>query len=322
MRVGTIAGMQVSTVGLGCNNFGRALDLEGTTRVVGAALDAGVTFFDTSDNYGEGRSQEHLAKALGSHRAGVIVATKFGVPVAGIPDSGGAAPDYVRRAVERSLRQLQTDYIDLYQLHKPDPDTPLSATLEVLDDLVRAGTVRAIGCSNLSATQMQEAATIARDEQLTAFVSAQVQYSLLHRAVEHDGVRSVCEQQDMALVPYYPLANGLLTGKVRRGERPVGRLRMDRYQDFLSDRNFDIVDRLRAFATERGRTMLDVAIGWLAAQPVVPTVIAGATSPEQVVSNVAAGRWRPTPEDLQVIDEITAPDEATRQGPASRRHST
>lgn len=305
MRVDTIAGLQVSPVGLGCNNFGRALDLARTMRVVGAALDAGVTFFDTSDNYGEGRSEEYLGKALGSRRADVIVATKFGVPVAGVPDSGGAAPEYIRRAVERSLRQLQTDYIDLYQLHKPDPNTPLVATLEVLDGLVRAGTVRFIGCSNLSATQMQEAAGIARNEQLTAFVSAQVHYSLLHRAVEHDGVRSVCEQEQMALIPYYPLANGLLTGKVRRGERPVGRLRMDRYQDFLSDRNFDIVDRLRAFADERGCTVLDIAIGWLAAQPVVPTVIAGATSPEQVVSNVAAGRWRPTSEDLQVIDEIT-----------------
>jgi aryl-alcohol dehydrogenase-like predicted oxidoreductase len=301
----TIAGLQVSTVGLGCNNFGRALDLAATMRVVGAALDAGVTFFDTSDNYGEGRSEEYLGKALGSHRADVIVATKFGMPVAGVRGSGGAAPEYVRRAVERSLRQLETDYIDLYQLHQPDPSTPLSATLEVLDGLVRAGTVRAIGCSNLPATQIQEAATIARDEQLAAFVSAQAQYSLLHRAVEHDGVRSMCEQEHMALIPYYPLANGLLTGKVRRGERPAGRLRMDRYQEFLSDRNFDIVHGLRAFSTERGCTMLDVAVGWLAAQPVVPTVIAGATSPEQVISNVAAGRWQPTPDDLQAIDEIT-----------------
>ena len=322
MLVGTIAGLKVSTVGLGCNNFGRALDLAGTTRVVHTALDAGVTFFDTSDNYGEGRSQEYLGTALGSRRADVVVATKFGVPVAGIPGSGGAAPDYVRSAVERSLRQLQTDYIDLYQLHKPDPNTPLVATLEVLDELVRAGTVRAIGCSNLSAAQMQEAADIARHEQLTAFVSAQVQYSLLHRAVEHDGVRSACEQEQMGLIPYYPLANGLLTGKVRRGERPVGRLRMDRYQEFLSDHNFDIVDRLRTFAAARGCTVLDIAIGWLAAQPVVPTVIAGATSPEQVVSNVAAGRWQPTQEDLQIIDEITASDEARHPAPASPERST
>jgi aryl-alcohol dehydrogenase-like predicted oxidoreductase len=322
MSGGTIGDLQVSTVGLGYNTFGRALDLAGTRRVVGAALDVGIAFFDTADRYGDGRSEEYLGKALGARRDDVVVATKFGVPIPGVPDSGGAAPAYVRRAVERSLRELGTDHIDLYQLHRPDPGTPLEATLEVLDGLVRAGTVRHVGCSNLTAEQMREAATIARREGFARFISAQVEYSLVHRDPETDGVRAVCEQQDMALIPYYPLAAGLLTGKVAPGERPTGRLRQDRYQAFLSDRNFRIVERLRAFADERGSTLLDVAIGWLAAQPVVPTVIAGATSPEQVASNVAAGRWRPSPEDLRIIDQITAPGAAAHPPPATHEAPT
>jgi aryl-alcohol dehydrogenase-like predicted oxidoreductase len=290
--------------------------------VVGAALDAGVTFFDTADRYGDGRSEEYLGRALGARRADVVMATKFGMPIPGVPDSGGAAPAYVRRAVERSLRELGTDHIDLYQLHRPDPHTPLEATLEVLDDLVRAGTVRHVGCSNFTAEQMREAATLARHDRFAGSISAQVEYSLVHRDPETDGVRAMCERENMALIPYYPLAAGLLTGKVTRGDRPTGRLRQDRYRTFLSNHNFRIVERLDAFADERGCTLLDVAIGWLAAQPVVPTVIAGATSPEQVASNVAAGRWRPGPEDLRIIDEITAPGAATHPPPATREAPT
>jgi aryl-alcohol dehydrogenase-like predicted oxidoreductase len=310
VRTARIGGLDVSVVGLGCNNFGRALDEEATRRVVDAALDAGVTYFDTSDNYGEGRSELLLGRALGARRADVVIATKFGMPVPGEDHTGGARPEYVARAVERSLRQLDTDWIDLYQLHKPDPATPIEETLGALRDLVDAGKVRSVGCSNLDASLLGTALAAAAAGELPAFVSDQVEYSLLHRGPEHDGLEARCREAGVALLPFYPLANGLLTGKLRKGETPTGRLRMDRYQEYLSERNFAVVEELRDFAAGRGLTMVEVAIGWLLARPAVPAVTPGATRPEQVVANVAAAAWQPTPDDLAALDAITA-------GPAS-----
>jgi len=306
MRTARIGALEVSVVGLGCNNFGRALDERGSAAVVHEALDAGVTHFDTSSNYGEGRSERYLASALGDRRKEVVITTKFGMPVAGVPDSGGARPEYIRRAVERSLHQLDTDYIDLYLLHHPDPSTPIDDTLAELNRLVDAGTVREIGCSNLDAGQLTEALESSRRNGGRAFIADQVEYSLLHRNPESDGLKSLSAEAEVALLPFYPLANGLLTGKLRRGEAPEGRLSMDRYQRFLSERNFAAVEQLRSFAQERGVSMVQVAIGWLLAMPAVPSVTPGATRPEHVVANVAAADWQPTNEDLSVLDSITA----------------
>ncbi|MGH9245325.1 MAG: aldo/keto reductase [Acidimicrobiales bacterium] len=209
MKPRTIGRLSVSVIGLGCNNFGRSLDARKTAAVVDAALDAGIVFFDTSDNYGDGRSEDFLARALGDRRDEVVIATKFGMPVAGFPGSGGAAPGYVERAVDRSLRRLRTDRIDLYQLHTPDPGTPIEDTLGALDGLVRAGKVLEIGCSNLTADQVTAAAAAARRRGTAPFVTHQVEYSLLHRDPEHDGVLDACPREGMTLIPYFPLAAGL-----------------------------------------------------------------------------------------------------------------
>jgi aryl-alcohol dehydrogenase-like predicted oxidoreductase len=306
MRTARIGSLEVSVIGLGCNNFGRALDLDGTRAVVDASLEAGITFFDTSDNYGEGRSESFLGQALGRRRDEVVIATKFGMAVSGVPDSGGADPSYIRRAVERSLEQLGTDHIDLYQQHKPDPSTPHEAILEELDRLVAAGKIREIGCSNLDAGTTRAAIELSRSGGLPAFVSTQVEYSLLHREPETNGLVDLHADHGLSILPYYPLASGMLTGKARRGEELVGRLRMDRYERFRSDRNFEVVERLRPFADERGLTMPQVALGWLASRPWVPAVTAGATRPEQVRANVAAAEWTPSEEDLRLLDGITA----------------
>ena len=311
MRTDTIGSLDISVVGLGCNNFGRALDAAGADAVVGAALDAGVTFFDSADAYGAAQSEVLLGRALSSRRDEVVIATKFGIPLPGVDGSGGASPRWVRRAVSDSLRRLGTDYIDLYYLHKPDPDTPIADTLEILDELVKAGTVREIACSNMSAEQLKEAATAAADTGRTRFVATQVEYSLIRRTPETNGVLDVVQRNDMRLVPYYPLANGLLTGKVRRGATPEGRLRMERYQDYLSDENLDIVERLEVLAAEHGRTLLEFALGWLLAQPAVPSVIAGATKPEQVQANAAAAA-RPLSDDE--VAAVTAATDRTRTG--------
>ena len=308
MRTARIGTLEVSKVGLGCNNFGRALDEQGSAAVVHQALDAGVTFFDTSSNYGEGRSERYLGLALGGRRAEVVIITKFGMPVPGVPDSGGARPEYIRRAVKRSLSELGTDYIDLYMLHRPDPATPIDDTLAELTRLVEAGTVREIGCSNLDADQLTEELESTRQSGGRAFIAHQIEYNLLHRNPESNGLKTLSAVNEIALLPYYPLANGLLTGKLRRGEQPQGRLSMGRYQDYLSERNFDVVDKLRTFAEERELSMVQVAIGWLLAMPEVPSVTPGATRPEQVLANVAAADWQPTADDLAVLDSITAPE--------------
>lgn len=293
-------------LGLGCNNFGRSLDERGAAVVVDAALEAGINFFDTSSNYGQGRSELYLSAALGSRRDEVVIATKFGQVVPGLEgDSGGADPPYIRKMVERSLRQLGTDHIDLYQLHKPDPATPIEATLETLAELVEEGVVREVGCSNLDASLLTEALDSSRLGGFPAFVANQMEYSLVHRDPETNGLLEVCREADVALVPYYPLAVGLLTGKVVPGEEPKGRLRMDRYRDFLTPGNFRVVEGIRDFADARGLTMPQVALGWLMSRPEVPTVPAGAMTPEQIRSNLAAADWEPDAEDLEELDRIS-----------------
>jgi aryl-alcohol dehydrogenase-like predicted oxidoreductase len=305
MRVQTrrIAALEVSVVGLGCNNFGARLEYPATERVVRAALDAGIFFFDTADIYGGTRSEEFLGRALGAQRDQVVIATKFGMRV---DDARrGAHPDYIRRAVEDSLRRLGTDRIDLYQLHEPDPGVPIADTLGALDALVRAGKVREIGCSNFSVEQLRAARAAVRPGN-ARFASLQNEYSLLHRDPEQ-GVLAECAREDMAFLPYFPLASGLLTGKYRRGaEAPEGtRLRAPRYARLLEDAKLAAVEQLEAFAASRGHTVLELAFAWLLSKPVLASVIAGATAPEQVRANAAAARWVLTPEDLADIDRIT-----------------
>lgn len=304
MRSAMIGEIEVSVVGLGCNNLGRALDQPASTRVVGAALDAGMTYFDTASNYGNGQSERFLGRALGHRRDEVVISTKFGVPVPGWDGSGGASPGYARQALDRSLAELGTDYIDIWMLHRPDPETPMEDTLATMHGAVEDGLVRQIGCSNLDARQLDEALSISGSRELSRFCCDQVEYSLVHRDPETGGLQDVCFERGVALLPYYPLGSGLLTGKTRRGREPEGRLKMDRYQRFLSSENFDIAEGLEEFSRERGLTMAQVALGWLLAQPAVPCVTPGATSEAQVASNVAAGDWQPDAEDLAELESL------------------
>ena len=298
------SGLAVSTVGLGCNNFGMRIDLDATTAVVDAALEAGITLFDTSDSYGD--SEEYLRQALGDRRDQVVLATKFGTDLKGAngPDWGArGSRRYVRKAVERSLRRLGTDWIDLYQIHYPDPATPIEETLSALTELVQEGKVRYLGCSNFAAWQVVDADWTARTAGLERFVSAQNHYNFLERDAEAE-LLPACDQFGVGVLPYFPLASGMLTGKYRRGDAPPegGRIAAWGMDHLLSDANFDVVERLESFASERGRTLLDVAMGGLAAQPAVASVIAGATSPQQVRDNAAAGTWEPTLEDVVALD--------------------
>ncbi|WP_157557547.1 aldo/keto reductase [Intrasporangium oryzae] len=303
------SGLTVSSVGLGCNNFGRRLDQDGTNAVVRQAVDAGITLFDTADIYGLGASEEMLGAALGSEREHVVVATKFGMDMQGAngPDWGvRGSRRYIRMAVEASLRRLGTDWIDLYQFHRPDPQTPMEETLAALDELVREGLVRYLGSSNLSGWQVVDADWIARTAGTERFVSAQNEYSLLERDVEEELVPA-CEHVGVGLLPYFPLASGLLTGKYRRGETAPAGSRLAGQDARLAGADWDTIEALEGYAAERGLRLIDVAIGGLAAQPVVASVIAGATSPEQVLDNVRAGSWEPSAEDLAALDAITAP---------------
>src|SRR5215207_1756968 len=297
-----IGSLEVSVVGLGCNNFGRRLDSDATSAVVDAALDAGITFFDTADVYGGTKSEEYLARALGQRRDEVVVATKFGSAVD--EQRKGARPEYVRQAVEDSLRRLGTDRIDLYQLHNPDPQVPIEDTLGALDELVKAGKVREIGCSNFSADQLHEAEAANRDG-TAGFVSVQNEYSLLHREPERD-VLPECERAGLAFIPYFPLANGLLTGKYRQGQdAPAGsRLDSGRGDRLLTEQNLTIVEDLIAFSESWGHTILELAFSWLLTRSAVVSVIAGATSSEQVRSNAAAAGWELTEAELAEVDSI------------------
>jgi aryl-alcohol dehydrogenase-like predicted oxidoreductase len=298
-----IGSLQVSVVGLGCNNFGWRLDADATAKVVHAALDAGVNFLDTADIYGDTKSEEYLGKALRGRREQAVVGTKFGMKVD--DQRHGAKPAYVRQAAEDSLRRLGTDYIDLYQLHQPDAETPIADTLAALDELVKAGKVREIGCSNFSAQQTREAEAALRPGG-AHFVSLQNEYSLLHREPERE-VLPECERSGLAFLPYFPLANGLLTGKYRAGRPAPQGTRIstqERFGKLLNQRNLEIVEGLIRFAESRGHTILELAFSWLLAHPVVASVIAGATSEQQVRSNAGAAGWKLTPADLAEVDRI------------------
>jgi aryl-alcohol dehydrogenase-like predicted oxidoreductase len=292
-----IRSLQVSVVGLGCNNFGWRIDAAATAAVVNAALDAEINFFDTADVYGGGQSEEFLGRALGKRRAEVLIATKFGMKLD--EERQGAKPEYVRRAAEDSLRRLGTDHIDLYQLHQPDPTVPLAETIGAMEELVHAGKVREIGCSNFTAELLREAGG--------RFASVQNQYSLLHREPEKD-VLPECIRQGIAFLPYFPLANGLLTGKYRLGQPPPPGSRGDAGfgPKVFTKRNLEVVESLIEFAESRGHTLLELAFSWLASRPAVASIIAGATSPEQVKANASAVNWKLTPQDLAEIDRRLA----------------
>ena len=302
------SGLQVSVVGIGCNNFGGRLDLEGTRAVVDAAVDLGITLFDTADVYGgKGASEELLGQALAGRRSDVVVATKFAGDMgygAAAGAKGGRA--YIRRAVEASLRRLGTDYIDLYQIHTPDPLTPIAETLAALDEVVKEGKVRYLGHSNFSGWQIADAAHVAREIGSTPFVSAQNHWSLLERGAEAEVVPSA-RHFGVGVLPYFPLANGLLTGKVRRGEPVPSGSRLASRDGYVTDDKLDRVEALAGWGKAHGRSLLEIAIGALAAQPGCGSVIAGAMSPEQVKANAEAGAWEPTSSDLAEIDGLVPP---------------
>jgi aryl-alcohol dehydrogenase-like predicted oxidoreductase len=303
------SGLQVSVAGLGCNNFGRRLDAAQTRAVVDKAVELGVTLFDTADVYGPGGlSEEYLGAALKPHRRNVVVATKFMGPMGEGPLWAGASRRYIFEAVDASLRRLGTDYIDLYQVHFPDVKTPIEETLRALDDLIRAGKVRYAGCSNFAGWQVVEAQLIARAGGLSPFISAQNQYNLLDRRIERELVPA-CNKYGLSILPYFPLASGFLTGKYRPGEPPPEGTRLaaagPMAERVMTEPNFHTLQQLEAFAAEREHTMVDLAVGWLASQPHVASVIAGATKPEQVEQNVAAATWRLSPDELPRVAAIT-----------------
>jgi aryl-alcohol dehydrogenase-like predicted oxidoreductase len=303
----------VSAVGLGCNNFGIRCDFEQTRAVVHKALDLGITLFDTADSYGRrGGSETLLGQILGPRRKEVVLATKFGTAMDDEGTLKGASRRYIKTAVEASLRRLQTDWIDLYQLHHPDPTIPIEETLRALDDLVRQGKVRQVGSSNFSGSMLVEADETARRAGLHAFVSAQNEYSLLRRAVEQDAIPAMVAC-GVSLLPYFPLASGLLTGKYRREDIPPGtRLATPRPHEsaFLAAANWKLIDALDRYCNERRHLLLDLAISWLLSKPVVACVIAGATKPEQLERNVSAALWSLTVDELADIDRICAFNEA------------
>jgi aryl-alcohol dehydrogenase-like predicted oxidoreductase len=303
METRKIGSLEATVVGLGCNNFGRRCDEQQTRLVVDAALDAGVTFFDTADIYGGTKSEEFLGEILQGRRDRVLLATKFGMEVT--PDKKGAAPAYVHQAVRDSLSRLRTDHIDLYQLHQPDPAVPIGDTLAALDELVRDGLVREIGCSNFTAEQLREAdAAVAGGA--ARFVSLQNELSLLARDDERDGLVGAREL-GLAYIPYFPLASGVLTGKYTRGEAPAPGTRLANYNERPSDAEFDLVDAYTVFASERDRTLLELAIGWLLSlDPPVASVITGATKPEQIRANAAASTWHLSDEELTAVATIAS----------------
>lgn len=303
------SGLRVSLVGLGCNNFGGRIDLEATRKVVHAALDSGITLFDTADIYGaRGGSETALGEVLGPRRKDIVLASKFGMEMDAEGVKKGGSRRYIVQAFEDSLRRLKTDWIDLYQLHRPDPLTPIEETLRALDDLIRAGKVRYVGCSNLASWQVADAQWTARDLGLNGFVSCQDHYSLLVRGIEKELIPAA-SHFGLGLLPYFPLANGMLTGKYRRGAPMPEGARMtttpQRAAEVLVEENWERVEKLSAFCEARGRTLLELAFSWLAAQPVVSSVIAGATKPEQVALNVKAAQWALSADDRAEIDAIT-----------------
>lgn len=303
METRTIGSLEVSVVGLGCNNFGMRIGRKETAAVVGAALEAGINFFDTADIYGGTKSETYLGAALGARRDDIVLATKFGAPYEG--HEGGASAAYIRRAVEDSLTRLGTDRIDLYQLHFPDPKTPIEETIGALVELVAEGKIREFGCSNFTVAMLEEAA--ATPARSPGFVSVQNQYNILYREPE-DGVLEYCERNEVAFLPFFPLASGLLSGKYRAGEPPPEGTRLaawgDRGASQLTDERLATVAALDELARHHGHRVLDLAFGWLLSRPAVASVIAGATRPEQVIANVAAGEWRPVEDVLAGVDAL------------------
>jgi aryl-alcohol dehydrogenase-like predicted oxidoreductase len=304
------SGLRVSVVGLGCNNFGMKLDLERTRKVVHKALDCGITLLDTADSYGNhGGSEEALGQVLGHRRKDIVLATKFGLPMDAAETRKGASRRYLLSAVEASLGRLKTDWIDLYQLHRPDPLTPIEETLRTLDDLVRAGKVRYIGCSNLPAWQVVDALWTAKQAGGTPFVCCQDEYSLLVRDIERELVPAM-SAHGLGLLPYFPLASGLLTGKYQRNAAMPQNARltvMSRFADrFLTALHWQTVERLQDFCARHGHSLLELAFSWLGSRPQVASVIAGATEPSQVEQNAKALAWKLTSDDLAEIDRLTA----------------
>jgi aryl-alcohol dehydrogenase-like predicted oxidoreductase len=302
--------LEVSVVGLGGNNFGGRIDFEASQRVVHAAIDRGINLIDTADSYGNrGGSEEELGRILGAKRKEIVLASKFGLQMDDVGKLKGASRRYIMQAVEASLRRLRTDWLDLYQLHRPDPQTPIEETLRALDELVRQGKVRFIGCSNLSAQQLIEAQDTAQRLKLAAFVSCQDEYSLLVRDIERE-LLPAAKARGLGVLPYFPLAGGLLTGKYKRGAPPPPGSRLAKIprhaDDFMTERNWRIIGELEAFAAQRGRSMLELAFSWLLSDGAVASVIAGATSPEQVEQNIRAARWTLSAGELAEIDRITA----------------
>lgn len=304
------SGIEVSLVGLGTNNFGGRIDLDASRLVIHKALDLGITLIDTADAYGNGgASEDIIGTVLGPRRKDIVLATKFALAIEGSGRRIDASRRYIVRAVEASLKRLKTDWIDLYQLHRPDPQTPIEETLRALDDLMKSGKVRAIGCSNLSAAQLEDALGVGQRNNLPSFATAQDEYSLLERTLEKDRL-PVMRRHGLGLLPYFPLASGLLTGKYKRNAPlPEGtRLARNppRHADlFINARNWRIVEALEAFVERRGHTLLELAMSWLASLPYVPSIIAGATKPEQVEQNVAAVGWTLSAADFAEIDRIT-----------------
>ena len=313
MDTRTVGSLHVTEVGLGCNNFGMRIDEARTSEVVVASLDAGITFFDTADVYGGGLSEEYLGRALGERRSEAVIATKFGGRFEGAPAGSGGSARWIEAAAEASLRRLGTDYIDLYQFHQPDDGVPIEETLGALNALVKSGKVREIGCSNFSVAQIEASTKAGGDGGAATFVSVQNQYSLLHREPE-GGVLEACERHSMGFLPYFPLHSGMLTGKYAAGRPPPEGTRLAAFPEesaarFLGDESFTAVQRLQGFCAEHERSLLELAFSWLLARGSVVSVIAGATSPDQVRANAAAASWSLTEEDLAAVDaalEITA----------------
>jgi aryl-alcohol dehydrogenase-like predicted oxidoreductase len=298
------SGLHTSVIGLGCNNFGRRIDLDGTRAVVDEALEQGITFFDTANTYGRGQSEEYLGEVLQGRRDRVVLATKFGMDLGDGKGPRGSR-DYIRQAIEASLRRLRTDVIDVYWYHKPDGQTPIAETLETLDELVRSGTVRAIGASNFDAGQIEEADSIARERGLTPFTAIQNEYSLLAREAEEDAL-PVCKRLGLGFVPFFPLASGLLTGKYRPGETGPQGARLSDRDEIATEAQFALIAALQEYADAHGVALLEVALGALLANETVSSVIAGATRPDQVRTNAAAARWRPSAEDLAELGDVLA----------------
>lgn len=310
MEQRALGDLQVSAVGLGCNNFGMMIDAEATKRVVDAAIDAGVTYFDTAESYGKGESEEMLGRALGARRDQVIVATKWGHTNSLDEGERGGDPAHIRARLEASLDRLGTEWVDHYQLHRPDPETPVAETLGCLVELKAEGKIREIGCTHFTADQLDDAHAAATAAGVTPYPSVQNHYSVLTRDPERDGVFDACRRHGIAFVPYFPLESGLLTGKYRSGEPRPADTRLTKWGDradrFIDDDKLAVVDRLAAWADDQGRTLLDLAISWHTSHPLIASVIAGATKPEQVTANVDAATWQLTEAERAEVDAIVA----------------